>query len=184
MIYSFWIERYIHAQILNLWCLPLYCRASGHQGPHGHVPCWSSTPSILAWVSHRYQSGDTPDAGLCQWFEDLFRLREAPCPEDERQIERERERTMTLGNGVTFFSLDFVADCVDFPLCFSVFAVYSTSWTSQKWDRSRPAGERKYFTLRWNHTWLYFCAFKFPLVAGYCMYFYVTAQVKLPFFFL
>lgn len=34
---------------------------------------------------------------------------------------RQRERKMTLGNRVTFFSLDCVANCVDFPLCFSVF---------------------------------------------------------------
>lgn len=102
------------------------------------------------------------------------------APEGTRHIERERnkERKMSLGNKVTFFSLDFVADCVDFPLRFSVFALYSTSWTSQKWDRSRPAGKQKYVTLRWKHTWLISCAFKFRLVAGYCTIWMLLAKLN------
>lgn len=69
-------------------------------------------------------------ASWCQRSENLSRPHEAHCPDGKTQrrgqVDKARERKMTLGIWTALVSHNFVTVCVDFPQCFSVFAVYTS----------------------------------------------------------
>lgn len=132
--------------------LDLYQGASNHWTPHHLMKASivrspralvfrSVLPFTAAWISHRCQWHTSCYSGPVIWRP--FQASQSPLPRGRVT----QKITGRHGGKRAREKDDFVADCVDFPLCFSVFAVYSVRWASQKWDKSRAAGEQEYLTL-------------------------------------
>lgn len=130
---------------LTLWWSPPQPEAPGHP------PCWPSGTSIfhpclsIPQISEQWHTRCWLVPLMWSSFPGSVKpfVQRARGRESDGKTERERKKLLRLlAAGPLSSLLTLLLTCVDFPLCFSVFAVYSTSWTSQKWDSSIPAGEQ------------------------------------------